>query len=53
MMTAPPTNMAIAHTAKTPRRANSFHSPPKINVTPIAAKAMIAINTATGPLIEF
>src|ERR1700757_5413171 len=52
MITVPPTNNAIAQTANTPLRANSFHSPPNINVTPMAANAMIAISTATGPLSE-
>src|SRR5882762_1594522 len=41
---------AIAQTAYTARRANSFHSPPNTSVTPIATKAIIAIAPATGPL---
>src|SRR5215469_2392121 len=53
MITVPPTNNAIAQTANTPLRANSFHSPPNIKVTPMAANAIIAISTATGPLSEF
>src|SRR5467141_2788043 len=41
---------AIAQTAYTDLRANSFHSPPNTSVTPIATSAITAIAPATGPL---